>query len=68
MTIFLASIVQANDGRLLDLSALPHTLGYTGNNLTTDTVNTLDGHVYTQTFTYDGSNRITNTTVWTFIS
>jgi hypothetical protein len=67
MTIILQGVVIANDGKLLDLNSLPHVLAYSGSNIITDTV-TIAGHTYTQTYTYNGSNQVTNVSVWTFIS
>lgn len=68
MTIILLNVVVAADGRILDLSSLPHTLVYTGPNLTIDSVLTNDGHIYSQTFTYNGSNKLTNVSPWVFVS
>lgn len=67
MTIILNGVVVASDGKMLDLNSLPHVLGYSGNNIVTDTVTT-GGHTYTQTYTYNGSNQITNVSIWVFIS
>lgn len=68
MTLLLFNVVLAADGRVLDLNSLPHTLVYSGSDLIIDSVLTNDGHVYSQTFTYNGAHKVTNISPWVFVS
>jgi len=57
MPLAQTNAVTATDGTLLDLDSLPHTFGWTGSDLTTDTVTFVDKGVtltYMQTMTYSG--------------
>jgi len=58
MTIGTTTPVMADDGNLLDIDSLPHTYGWTGADLTSDTVTVTDNNgatkTYVQTMTYAG--------------
>lgn len=55
--------VTASDGTDLPIDTLPHTYGYVGNKLTTDTV-IYNGRSYVKTYTYTGED-LTGETPWT---
>lgn len=57
-------VSNASDSTLLDLDSLPHTYTYTGTNRLTDAVAHPNGHTYTQSYTYDGSNNKLTQSAW----
>lgn len=51
----MSDVVHGSNGKPIPISDLPITYGYTGLNLTTQTV-AYQGITYIKTFTYSGSN------------